>query len=468
MNKKVVRDITILYNDDYKDKINNIVKIIYDNYHAFINCLEFDTICLFDTDMKEVHSITDIDSFIDKVFIDSYLSDENVDGLFEDNFIPGIYKLYLFKTVIKENDIKNIEDYSVNEILKCMAERYYLEKDDIPKFIDYLKIAKEEVTNEIVEWYKDKERFNVYKEIIMEQLTFFSEDKDILLDNINTVSNFVTNITPEELSNYNKTIDDKDREYISREKCFKLFNKYLEYINAPLDWIIEFNNLVKDKKIIESNKSNCINGVININFNNNLDDLVKLAHEFAHHISKNIVDYNENSLIEFPSIYHEINMQNFLVLNGFNEDDATSFNRYRFRNELNNYVGYYPILRDIYCYIINNKLDENEMIKQKIFDVKKVSEIIKYDYDCSYEEIKEFFNKEIDSRIKLLISDPKKLVTCFQYFLDLLLASKVIEKQKEDNNICDIMSNITEDYGNYNIKDILELLNIKDFYKVKK
>ena len=269
MNRVELNGISIYYKDDYKDKIDYTIKIIKNNYDLFLSSIEYDIVCLFDTDIKGVFSCSDIDSYIDSLIVNSYLTEEYIESIFTDDFEFCAYKLYLIKTFNKEDDDELINKYTIDNLLQIMALRYYLENDNVPKLIEYLKNMDSKDTSEIISWFRNKERFNVYKKILEEQCDYFSEGGDELVKEIELVTSFISNLSREEIYNCRKNnYNDCNRVNINKEQLIIIFNKYLEYINAPLDWIDKFNSLVDEERLIESDKSCCIGRIIKIEFKN--------------------------------------------------------------------------------------------------------------------------------------------------------------------------------------------------------
>ena len=471
MNKIIIDEICVVYKDDFNGDIDYIVKVIKNNYELFkYNLDDSNIICLFDTSIKGVVSCSDFDEYFNNIIFNYYLTDKNIELVFTDDYIINAYKLYLFIEYNSSNDI----DVKREDLLKCMAIRYYIENDDIESLINYLKELSESNTNDIIDWYKNNTRYSIYNILINEELSSFSEDNQQLEKELKTIFNFVLSFSSDTLySCFDDLNIDDDRLYVDEDLRNILFIGYLNYINAPKDWYEKYNDLVTNGNIKIGDRSSCCNGIITLELNNTLDDVVILAHEFAHYMSKDFIYPTDSSLLEFCSIYHELNIQNFLVKKGYDIEDATSFSKYRFNKEISNFFGLVPILKDIVRVIQEEGLNREDLRKEKLESVRRVDRIYKDDprnIVLSDEEIYNILDQEIDNRIISIIKEPDFVVVVFQYILDYLLARKVIDKDVD----IDLINYITVHLSEYkDIDEILKLFDIDDFYmngvqKVKK
>ncbi|MBR2828058.1 MAG: hypothetical protein IKE70_02350 [Bacilli bacterium] len=261
------------------------------------------------------------------------------------------------------------------------------------------------------------------------------------------------------MKNYKKKEKIKKRVTINQEQLIEIFKKYLDSIHAKEEWKITFEQLIKDNKIIEGETSSCQEDHIEIDFNHTLDDCIKLSHEFAHFLSKKDNNDKESDLIEFPSIYHELNMKDFLISIGFDEEDAKNFYYYRIENEIDNYINFFTFFYDIYQLNKEGSITEKSLweAKKERYKVLKEKEEEK---EKSEEELKKELDHQIDFKTLLILDNPKIVVESFQYIYCLLLSMITMKKKEKDDRICDIMNHIIEKYGEYNsIEDIINLLD---------
>ena len=342
MNRVAVNDIEIYYKEDFDGDIEYITKVIKNNYSIVRTSLgDNSIIALFDTDIKGVFSCSNIIEFIEKIIIYSYLNDNIVEKVFDDNYVYNSYRLLLETVLSKEED----NDFSKEDILKGMAIRYYLEKDNVEEFISFAKDIPEDRSEEIVDWFREQARYKLYNDLIHELYDYFPEDKEQFEKEVRAMLKFVSSFSREELYECKNEVKlDKERYYLSDEERNKLFIEYLKYINAPKDWFMKYDDLVSNNKIKKGDKSFFLEGVITLELDNTLDDLVKLAHEFSHFICNSNVN-----------ITLKIDEWNAITTNGSNEKEllnsVDSFAAMPYDKELknNSYINVKTILASIFA-----------------------------------------------------------------------------------------------------------------------
>ena len=446
-----VRDITIIYREEDQEKISAICKMIEYNYGIFIKGTNYaSTICLFNTNRAGVFSCPNIEEFMHNTLIEFYYDHENIRTLKHPNYTYIAYRTYLNKLLYGEDT----ERYPIEELIKYMGSKYFIEIRDIPRFVEYLKTNNPRLKEETLNWYKEKERYHVYEKIIEEQFELFPQDKEELKKELELVIPFMTDLAVQ-ATRENHPVP-KERISLVREECFHLLNKYLEYIHAPKEWIQLFNQMKKKKKIVEGKHCICYDDKIEIPFQNNLEDPIRIIHEFSHFLAKEPKYYSDNPFVELPSIYHEINMKNFLLSQGYPKEDASSFYYYRIQNETNNYLEYFDILLDIYRKAKNIDITEEILLADKVF---KELKIRGNEADLQEEILKKELDQEIDQRTILLLSEPDTFVKVMQYMVNLFLVIKVMEKQEKNPGICDIMNEITEDFNRFHkIEEMIDVI----------
>ena len=304
-----VNNITFLYDNLDQDTINRIYAMVYNNYDLFLFDVG-DTSVSLSYPCEGTFYCPDIEDYINKLLVNFYLEDDFIEHLYRDDVIYKLYGLYMQNTKYLKGKKKNVTDYSLDYTLSLLAVIYYVDNDIEEDLLEFLKFRDKKEIDKIISWISNQYRYTIYDRMINEVVSEFPSIGDNLEKKLNKLYDY-SGINPfdtkEELSN---------RFYVDENLRNKLFIEYLEYIDAPQSWIDKFNELVNSNKIIKGKKSFYKNGKITLAINNTLDDLVKLAHEFAHFLSchNSVID---SDLDEFTSIYHEFNMQNFLVLKGF-------------------------------------------------------------------------------------------------------------------------------------------------------
>ena len=460
INTEIVGTLKILYKKDKIENIDRIILMIKNNYEIIIrNINNKNTICLYENNNKNVFSCPDIDSFMDSIIKKEYLNNTNIKTIKKEKFTFLAYKLYLLK-ILDPDDTAKDDGISMDTLLKIMSIRYYMDNKKEEELLNYIKYQEDTAKEEILSWYQEKERYRIYKDSLEKELEYFPDKEEELVNKIDFIFYNMYII----VKNENNIHKDKslNRIYISREDLITLFKKYLKSINAPNNWITSFDELINNNLLINGEKSFCNDKTIEIDFHNNLDDLVKLAHEFAHYISYNKNNYYDSPFLELPSIYHELNMQEYLVSLGFIEEDARSFYKYRVEGEITNFLNIFKILHDIHKLKTTNNINEESFLKEKYLTVKKMTEEGIKEKMPTKEELKKELDNEIDLRTLILLDSPELAVTSYNYILNLILSKIIIKKSKEDQSICDIMNDITLNYDKYKtLEELLKKLNIE-------
>lgn len=453
MSRIKIKDITILFKENDKEELEKLKVMIENNYDLVEFILPNKIISTYPTNREDIYTKKRMEEELNQGLINNYWK-EGLELLQDESTTSLIYKIYLLKQFHLNDDMTS--SIEIKELINIMALKYYLEiENGINKFLDYVKYQKEEVKNKILEWYKKKERYKLYQRLLEEQIEYFPDNKEELSQKFD----FVFSIMPHFMKNYKKKERIKKRVTINREQLIEIFKKYLDSIHAKEEWKITFEKLIEENKIIEGETSSCQEDHIEIDFNHTLDDLVKLSHEFAHFLSKKENNDNESDLVEYPSIYHELNMKDFLISMGFEEEDAKNFYYYRIENEIDNYSNFFSFFHDIYNLNKEGSITEEslwETAKER-YNVLREKEVEK---EKSEEELKRELDHQIDFKTLLILDNSKIVVTSFQYIYSLLLSMLTMKKKEKDDRICDIMNHITEEYGEYNsIEEIINLLD---------
>lgn len=458
MSRIKINDITILYKEQEKEELEKLMVMVENNYDLVESVLPNKIISTYPTNREDIYTKERMEEELNQVIISNYWKD-GLELLQDESTTFLVYKIFLWKQFhLKDDMTSSIE---IKELINIMALKYCLEQENgLNQFLDFVKYQKEEEKNIILEWYTDKQRYKVYQILLEEQIEYFPDDQEELSKKFD----FVFSIMPRLMKNYKKKERIKNRVTINQEQLIEIFKKYLDSIHAKEEWKITFEKLVEENRIIEGETSSCQEDHIEIDFNHTLDDLVKLSHEFAHFLSEKQKDYNESDLIEYPSIYHELNMKDFLISMGFLEEDAKNFYYHRIENEIDNYINFFSFFHDIYQLNKEGSITEKSLweAKKERYKVLREKEEEK---EKSEDELKRELDHQIDFKTLLILNNSKIVVESFQYIYCLLLSIITMKKKEKDDRICDIMNHITEKYGEYNSID--EIINMLDGEKQK-
>ena len=292
------------------------------------------------------------------------------------------------------------------------------------------------------------------------------------------------------------SLDEKlDVPTINLEKLDILFREFLTYINAPESWHRIYDNIKASGNITfktqenETESSMCYrdeNNVLKILIinDNTIKTLCTLVHEFMHYITmlddKNIVSF---SLAEFPSIFFEKIVSNFLKEKGYEKELVDKMEEFRNLNNIAIYIaisGLFkdiskfiktgPILRDDKISFYENNLKAIQQAKENIVNIIKEDN---KEVDLSFLEMPQIdIGKEVDNECDKLIhqflQDGLLIINGYQYLLDTYLAEKIMEKAVEDATIVTKMVEITDNLNKINLKDIMEQFDIENITENKK
>ena len=476
-----VNDIVFLYENLTAEMIDKITTMVRNNYELFIGSIGgIKIVSLVDTNDPNILYFPDIENFIEGLLIKNYFNKECFDYIFSNENVLNVYGSLLLRIIVDTyNDDPSILKLTINDIYKLLALRYYHDNKSLYEFIEYSKYMDKNETKKILDYFDEKYRYLLYEKLVKDELKRFPENNEQLLREFNSVIGFYYSI-PEEIikkalkklkNPSNKTEPTFDRAYIDSDLRNKLFVEYLEYINAPRAWIDKFYQLLENNKIIESDSSCVLDDTVYIEKTNTLDDVAALAHEFTHVLNGNI-DFRDSSLREFTSSYHELNIRDFLITKGYDERDASCSYVSKFYNEIKNLLCIMPIIKDMYILINGFSIDKQSLQQDYInsYRVREKSFLSDPNYtSLTDEELLILIDTSIDDRNIALLDFNTPLVLMFHYIISFILVIRVIDLQKDNNNICDIMNYITENSSYLNsFDDVLKLLKIDDFYGKKK
>ena len=207
-------------------------------------------------------------------------------------------------------------------------------------------------------------------------------------------------------------------------------------------------------------------GIINIDREYNYQDVINLSHEFSHYLCNKGKGQTELGYLldEFIGRYFEIQAVNYLINNGFKENEikASYYLEYLFDNNYE-FMNYYPLLLMYYNFGSIDNDSKNLFIKYFYnINLKKFDEMCLEKLDL-LEYIKKEFIKECDcngvimNEEDIIYEISKVFSEDYRYILGTVLALYPFDKK----DIIDFVDNInTKKYENTNLFEILKKLNI--------
>ena len=207
-------------------------------------------------------------------------------------------------------------------------------------------------------------------------------------------------------------------------------------------------------------------GIINIDREYNYQDVINLSHEFGHYLCNKGKEQTELGYLldEFIGRYFEIQAVNYLINNGFKENEikASYYLEYLFDNNYE-FMNYYPLLLMYYNFGSIDNDSKNLFIKYFYnINLKKFDEMCLEKLDL-LDYIKKEFIKECDcngvimNEEDIIYEISKVFSEDYRYILGTVLALYPFDKK----DIIDFVDNInTKKYENTNLFEILKKLNI--------
>ena len=207
-------------------------------------------------------------------------------------------------------------------------------------------------------------------------------------------------------------------------------------------------------------------GIINIDREYNYQDVINLSHEFGHYLCNKGKEQTELGYLldEFIGRYFEIQAVNYLINNGFKENEikASYYLEYLFDNNYE-FMNYYPLLLMYYNFGSIDNDSKNLFIKYFYnINLKKFDEMCLEKLDL-LDYIKKEFIKECDcngvimNEEDIIYEISKVFSEDYRYILGTVLALYPLDKK----DIIDFVDNInTKKYENTNLFEILKKLNI--------
>ena len=472
-----IKDIKLVYDDIYKEKIKDIVKIIETNYLIFADISNKTLVFkdnLIDSDM-DCFLVTDFDAFFDSAlasFLKKYKNE-----LVKKEVLAILYCEFL---VISSLDDKTKFMINENDLYTILALNYF--GDNFDSLRDFLKYRNDKEV--LFNWLQENYRFlaynyflNIIADKIKEDDPTFWQYFDIILKNM---IDFVLRTLPinDILTENNLMVP-----HVSIAKIETLFLDFLRSIDAPDEWYNLYSQLKNDGLISYGNeKSRCFLDEddqlkIEIEYDGTIETFISLVHEFIHYISfrkgKGVA-----SLEEFPPIYFESLATFYLKQIGLSDKLIKKISDRRNINNFFTYSSIFNLLEDIST--INNsgpitkkqkiaeKMDQNRHIEENLLALQEKEGTDSFESIFKFtrqnrEELESYVNMACDEAIKILFTNSGGILGGFQYVVDTYLVQILNKLPKEE--VIPKMFEVTTNLVNYNMISILKYFGIEEEFK---
>ena len=476
-----IKDIELVFSENQQQFIDKIKMIIQNNYGLILSCLG---------ENKTIDISQDESNFNDTFhyIVKEVFNNDSIKQAFSDkDFLLALHvealirrKKYFNTTIVEQNP--NMSDELLSSLI---AYKYFEVNGTFDDFVEYLKERNNE--EKIFQWLQDVSRWDTYNYLLNITSNFLKTDDNEFFKQMN----YITSIWFGRVIDNIQYKDDSNKEYqkISEKEFDTLFYEFLNYINAPVEWIKIYNELkVKGLIIIEKEKeydnSMCFldnDGIFKILIGNgdNLRGFCNFVHEFIHYVSRQKgLSIEKMAVSEFPSIFFEKISAEFLEEKGYSNQTVNQIINDRESNNYSLITSMQPLFSDLIRYINYgeiNKSDKMSFYKNLIESINRTrKKLLKIITDAgeqvedlsAFEEIKVDIEKDVDDECDLMIDSFIKegllVINGYQYLLDSYLVEQVLNRRNNDNTIIEKMINVTDNLGTTSVKDILTLFGIEN------
>ncbi|MBR4230604.1 MAG: hypothetical protein IKR74_00375 [Bacilli bacterium] len=476
-----IKDIELVFSENQQQFLDKIKMTIQNNYELILSCLgENKTIDI----SKDESNFNDTFYYIVK---EVFNNDNNKQAFSDKDFLSALHvealirrKKFFNTTIVEQNP--NMSDELLSSLI---AYKYFESNGTFDDFVEYLKDRNNE--EKIFQWLQDVSRWDTYNYLLNITSNFLKTDDNEFFKQMN----YITSIWFGRVIDNIQYKDDSNKEYqkISEKEFDTLFYEFLNYINAPVEWIKIYNELkVKGLIIIEKEKeydnSMCFldnDGIFKILIGNgdNLRGFCNFVHEFIHYVSRQKgLSIEKMAVSEFPSIFFEKISAEFLEEKGYSNQIVNQIINDRESNNYSLITSMQPLFSDLIRYINYgeiNKSDKMSFYKNLIESINRTrKKLLKIITDAgeqvedlsAFEEIKVDIEKDVDDECDLMIDSFIKegllVINGYQYLLDSYLVEQVLNRRNNDNTIIEKMINVTDNLGTTSVKDILTLFGIEN------
>lgn len=310
---------------------------------------------------------------------------------------------------------------------------------NIEEYKDFLINMDENTKTRIRDYFSNEYQITIFEKILKKFSNLVNDTYPEVITEIRKYSPEIKKYLIETKKDYNTT--NSNYTIFDNNKTDTLFKEFLMEVEPSGKWLKDYEKLKKNNCIqfieyspdIDKKTGFYNNKYIIIISENNCNDLIRLAHEFAHYISKK-KDYDFNNLLEFPSIYYELKAQEFLIKKGIAEEELTNIRKKR-DEKLNKELNYTTNIYNMISYLKDNKTIKN--------------------YPKLVSKNKEELKTYIDNKMTRLVNNPESIYKKTTYPTGKYLADKMLKMENSE----EIMKSVTENLQDYDITSILNIID---------
>lgn len=391
--------------------------------------------------------------------------------------------MYLWnKKIGGDYDYSSIDSWLVEE---AAAKIYYCEKKDYEGYYLYLQRNNKQKQNVVFKWLKKQYRFPLLNYIEQNQLQilkkyFLNKSTIPEIEQIQEMVDFSLSASKEE-----ETKKQKITYPVTKEQSILLVKQFLEEIDPTCKWLSEFYTLensnrlvenIKDKRLQSRSRKNKIWSLFYSQENEwciyapwryTLEDSISLLHEFCHYISCKDETASDNTvfqLSEFPSLFFEVQMCEFLKRTGYPEKEVNKYLHNR-RLEIIEYgLDIESYLRDLRAIMQGQEITLNF----KISNLKALEEEYRksdstFSIDKQYgKSSEEWIIEDVDDDISSLLLMPDLIIETYPYIIGKKYSDIMVSKLQNDSEPLQKMINITERICKMKKEEVEEELGLRE------
>lgn len=451
--------IPIEYNNKTEKKAKRIKRILEQNPLFFREFLSSQNIISCIDERKELY-IPRKDSIFHHL---EGITEKEIKNILELQSLNGEDKTMLLLYMLNEEyeGDYQIEGLAKEELQQEITYIYYCDRKDYKGLYSYILNPSTKKVTEALAWLNENYRFPLLNYLIEKQYellkkTYLTESKE---DDEKQLTDMLRIMVLGDLE-----VDDIDQEYkkiiypMSKEETISLVKEFLIETDPSLTWLEKFCEAEQNKKILDGmGKWQCIkksdnNWYIATAWQENLEDAIYLLHEVVHYFScigstndKNI----RYTLSEFPSLFFEDRMCEFLIKKGYPKEEIEKFRW----NRLLRVAKHCNDAEDIIIYM-------KEQQNKKIITLETEQERLKEDAKELGITKEELAKSICDENIQKLIISSVLIADTYPYIVGGRYAQVLLTQVEENEDIIPKMVSITNRIKDREKDDILNELGL--------
>lgn len=451
--------IPIEYNNKTEKKAKRIKRILEQNPLFFREFLSSQNIISCIDERKELY-IPRKDSIFHHL---EGITEKEIKNILELQSLNGEDKTMLLLYMLNEEyeGDYQMEKIDKEELQQEITYIYYCDRKDYKGLYSYILNPSTKKVTEALAWLNENYRFPLLNYLIEKQYellkkTYLTESKE---DDEKQLTDMLRIMVLGDLE-----VDDIDQEYkkiiypMSKEETISLVKEFLIETDPSLTWLEKFCEAEQNKKILDGmGKWQCMkesdnNWYIATAWQENLEDAIYLLHEVVHYFScigstndKNI----RYTLSEFPSLFFEDRMCEFLIKKGYPKEEIEKFRW----NRLLRVAKHCNDAEDIIIYM-------KEQQNKKIITLETEQERLKEDAKELGITKEELAKSICDENIQKLIISSVLIADTYPYIVGGRYAQALLTQVEENEDIIPKMVSITNRIKDREKDDILNELGL--------